>query len=433
MRHILVFLVVFALAGFQAARADERPKDDLQKLARDAVRAKNDLAASLAIQRLRNVGPEGLNALFEVYSPEIKLMNQVSAFGRPNQSELDKIAAAIDTVGGQRDCYASRLYWYTDLADARTAAEREKKPILSLRLLGNLTDELSCANSRFFRSTLYANQEISQLLRERFILHWKSVRPVPKVTIDFGDGRKIETTVTGNSIHYVLDYEGSLVDALPGLYGPQAFLRSLESAEQLCKDLSGLRYSAWKQAFCNYHLQRARNIRAAWRDDLRQAGIELPEHGEASANSIGKDWCASERAVTTDEVWPRLGSLHGADAQLDQASVAMIGAQQVNVQNALRAGRVALFGKGAGENPLLKLLANFQSSLAAETVRNEYLLHGQIHCWLAELGPVRLTDFNERVYSELFLTPSSDPWLGLIPADTYVGLKKAGIIEAVAK
>ena len=71
-------------------------------------------------------------------------------------------------------------------------------------MLGKLTDEFSCANSRFFRTSLYSNKEISNYLRDNFVLHWQSVRPVPRVTIDFGDGRKLERTLTGNSAHYVL-------------------------------------------------------------------------------------------------------------------------------------------------------------------------------------------------------------------------------------
>ena len=34
---------------------------------------------------------------------------------------------------------------------------------------------------------------------------------------------------------------------------------------------------------------------------------------------------------------------------------------------------------------------------------------------------------NERVYAELFLTPSSDPWLGLLPPDTYTALENDGV------
>ena len=41
---------------------------------------------------------------------------------------------------------------------------------------------------------------------------------------------------------------------------------------------------------------------------------------------------------------------------------------------------------------------------------------------VAELG--QLTD---RVYAELFLTPGADPWLGLLPADTYVALDDDGL------
>ena len=38
-----------------------------------------------------------------------------------------------------------------------------------------------------------------------------------------------------------------------------------------------------------------------------------------------------------------------------------------------------------------------------------------------------VTALNERVYAELFLTPSSDPWLGLLPPDTYTALEEDGV------
>ena len=123
-------------------------------------------------------------------------------------------SADLDSVCGVRDCAEIRLFWYTDLEQARKQARAEGKPILSLRLLGRLDEEFSCANSRFFRTVYYRNSTINELLRERFVLHWRSVRPVPKVTIDFGDGNRLERTLTGNSIHYVLDSRGRLVEAL---------------------------------------------------------------------------------------------------------------------------------------------------------------------------------------------------------------------------
>ena len=35
---------------------------------------------------------------------------------------------------------------------------------------------------------------------------------------------------------------------------------------------------------------------------------------------------------------------------------------------------------------------------------------------------------NERVYAELFLTPSSDPWLGLVQSDVYTAIENDGLV-----
>ena len=213
----------------------------------------------------------------------------------------DRLKTALDQVSGQRDCHASRLFWYTDLEQAKAAAAREHKPILSLRLLGKLTDEYSCANSRFFRTTLYANDAVSQVLRDRFILHWKSVRPVPKVTIDFGDGRKLERTLTGNSIHYVLDADGQVIDALPGLYGPKPFLREIERAEKIVQQAATLPAVGQERLLMVYHRERADAIQAAWQEDLAKLGVQLAQPGRRaeSAESAG---CRGRRPCGSDQM-----------------------------------------------------------------------------------------------------------------------------------
>jgi hypothetical protein len=127
------------------------------------------------------------------------------------------------------------LTWFTDLPSAITCARRTNKPILSLRLLGNLPDELTCANSRFFKRVLYRDPRIHRVLRQDFVLHWESVRPVPLVTLDFGNGRRITKTITGNSAHLVLDSHGRLVDALPGLFDPDTFLALLAQARTFAR------------------------------------------------------------------------------------------------------------------------------------------------------------------------------------------------------
>lgn len=158
----------------------------------------------------RRLGPSGLDAF-------------LAAHGGAASAHLDAVCA-------QKDAHTALLYWFTDLDAAIAEARRTGRPILSLRLLGRLDDELSCANSRFFRKSLYVDPVINRLLRERFVLHWQSVRPVPLVTIDFGDGRRLTRTLTGNSAHLVLDSAGRVVDALPGLFAADVFARLLEGA-----------------------------------------------------------------------------------------------------------------------------------------------------------------------------------------------------------
>jgi hypothetical protein len=76
---------------------------------------------------------------------------------------------------------------------------------------------------------------------------------------------------------------------------------------------------------------------------------------------------------------------------------------------------------------------SFQQSMALDTVKNEYTLHRQIHEWFAAgQAPGDVDALNERVYAELFLTPSSDPWLGLAPGDVYTALDRGGLTETQA-
>jgi len=160
----------------------------------------------------RSMGPAGINAF-------------VAQHGSQPSRELDALC-------GQIHAHTTLLYWFTDLDLALAEARRTRRPVLSLRLLGRLDEELSCANSRFFRRLLYPEPRINQLLRDKFVLHWQSVRPVPKVRIDFGNGRTLDKTLTGNSLHLVLDSDGRPADALPGLVSPDVFVTLLERAHR---------------------------------------------------------------------------------------------------------------------------------------------------------------------------------------------------------
>src|SRR5437016_179709 len=130
-RFVLPLLGVLTLACATFAV----PKN-ASELAVDAV-SNDDATSASAIRELREMGPTGLDALFVRYAKEIRAFADTGSEG----DDWKRIANALDTVGMQKDNYAAQLYWYTDLEAAKRAAKAQHKPILSLRLLGNLNEE----------------------------------------------------------------------------------------------------------------------------------------------------------------------------------------------------------------------------------------------------------------------------------------------------
>ena len=397
----ILLIATLCLLGIQV-----RLRADLNDWARQAT--SSDPVASLAAQdNLRSAGPEGLLALQQVYSTEI-----LAHRGNPgvNDDQWHQIASALDRVGGQYDDYVSGLYWYTDLAKAEVAAKASGKPILSLRLLGHLDEELSCANSRFFRATLYSNAQVSQLLRDKFILHWASVRAVPVITIDFGNGHKLVQTITGNSIHYVLDADGRAVDALPGLYNARTFIAELEgAADAVAQEGKGTSPAAYQEAT-------TQRLLAAWRTDLAAVAPGGPDLSKANETTL--------QSLTDDNRWSQIAARHFQETAFDPQSTQLI---ESKFPTAWQAAPLAV-SKRAVETPALKALGNLQESVTVDTVRDNYMFRPQILTFLeeAQAHGFTLDQINNWVYAQVFLTPKDDPWLGFAPQDVFSGIAQNG-------
>src|SRR5262245_27331810 len=56
------------------------------------------------------------------------------------------------------------------------------------------------------------------------------MRPVPRLSIDYGDGRKLERTLRGNVATYLCTSDGHVPYIVPGLCDPQTFLARLQDA-----------------------------------------------------------------------------------------------------------------------------------------------------------------------------------------------------------
>lgn len=83
------------------------------------------------------------------------------------------------------------------------------------------------------RAVLLSQPAIAKTLDERFVLAWNCLRPAPKVTIDFGNGRVLKRTLKGNTVFYVCRPDGTVVEALPGVYLPEDFQKALGQALEL--------------------------------------------------------------------------------------------------------------------------------------------------------------------------------------------------------
>jgi hypothetical protein len=460
--------LVLAWIAFLCGAAACAASSDLAGLARVALQG--DLAErDKAVAGLRQAGPAGMAALLAA-CPD--------GTCRASQEVFDKVC-------GVHDCPDLRLFWYTDLEAAKAAAQATGKPILSLRLMGRLDEEFSCANSRFFRTVFYQNATINKLLRDRYVLHWRSVRPVPHVTIDFGDGNRVEQTLTGNSIHYILDANGRVLTPLPGLYGPAAFQRALREGEKSARAAAVLddgQFAEWAEARYRRELG---NLEGAFRGEtaklyappppkvrvrtpvLAQAPVQPAPAAPAPAQALAEDanplletegqtvgeqelqkiptirdpWAALQTTpgVLTDRIniggreasksaseAPMLARVTDTFADPDEdliSDLARLRRPNVHLDTS---SRLFLTRKlGAQDNREDLVIANFERTIARDEVINNYrnlpdILRSLIRS-TREKG-FDLEAFNLQVYKYVFLTPVDDPWLGLVPEDTYGAL-----------
>ncbi len=370
----------------------------------------------------------------------------------------DRLALEVDAAAGQRYATVSRLYWHTDLTAAQDAARTLDRPILALRMLGRLDEDRSCANSRFFRTALYANAEVGKLLREQFVLYWSSERPVPRVTIDFGDGRKLERTTTGNSAHYVLDATGRVIDVLPGLYAPAVFHAELAESARLAHRVRKLGDAQRAQALAEHHRRELEEASARLRavagtEFLRRRG-RLLGRDEMDASAVARAQRATyAKYVVEVPDLAKIGIDAGAIPTSDLPQWAAIGQKVWGIFTAtapaaprqrgttapppavLDAQSRALIAQLHNAGPLKStpaeldaMLARLEQSIVADTALNELRLRPQIRNMLARPERLGLDKINEWIYATVFQTPRSDAWLGLLPRTDFTGLPGDGVV-----
>ncbi|MGI9474436.1 MAG: hypothetical protein ACR2NZ_23060, partial [Rubripirellula sp.] len=283
-------------------------------------------------EMLRGYGYNGLDAALEHRKQRILDLGDVKA------AEVHRIDRQIDLIAAQKFATQSQLFWHTSREEAQRISKETGRPLLSLRMLGRLDEDLSCANSRFFRTILYPHDEIKDLLRHGFVLHWEPVRDVPIVTVDFGDGRTLRQPLVGNSVHLVLTPKGQVVDALPGLVTPDSFRNWLAEVESLLGDVRSGQVDEMEVHIKHWHQRRALRRRSE-----NSLAIK-PNQSVADLNPLDPRW---NDAVNL------------ANVQLANVTRRLLNQQQPPANAAMRIAPM----KSAAEAPMLRMVQPIEPRL----------------------------------------------------------------------
>ena len=223
---------------------------------------------------------------------------------------------------------------------------------------------------------LFSRADVALFINRNFESAWESVRPVPTVRIDFGNDTVVTRTLHGNIATYVCTRQGDVLDILPGIYEPSAYLKGLDQFRLLAHYVDQ---------------QGAQNRQARLRDyHQRQAeALAKNQAPDVFVNTAGVSKAGIERSIF---------------AVLVPAQKAAAAYTLPKSPEERRRDRLNLFTP--------EDVASW-NLLSEDTRINETARRRQIHDLLAAAGPVRPNDVVKQVYREALHTDLDDPYLGL--------------------
>jgi hypothetical protein len=225
---------------------------------------------------------------------------------------------------------------------------------------------------------LFSRKDVAATINRYFEPAWETVRPVPKVTIDFGNGNVITRTLHGNIATYVCTADGTVLDILPGIYAPATFNAQLTQFYLLSRYASNEEGRAAKMQ--QYH--------------RRQSGLLV-------------------QSLPTDHLIPAdFGKL-----AIERPLKALLLPTPIATGKPATAGNAAAPDERFSAHDALQSnidLADWQA-LTEDTRLNETIRRRQIHDMLATLGTVTPQQVKKQLYREVLHADLDDPYLGLKP------------------
>jgi hypothetical protein len=218
---------------------------------------------------------------------------------------------------------------------------------------------------------LFSRGEIANFINQAFEPVWESVRPVPLVRIDFGNGTVLTRTLNGNIATSVCSADGTVLDILPGIYTPAVYQNCLKQFNLLADYANQPERAVRTDLLRDYHKAQAaaleKNLPALQLVRLPPRGKAVIEKGPKLVLMPGKPVVGSATGKTANPI-PRVASAED--------------------------------------------LANWKA-LAEDTVINEKARRAVIHQRLAQTGLVEPRTMTKWLYKEVLHADLDDPYLGL--------------------
>jgi len=201
----------------------------------------------------------------------------------------------------------------------------------------------------------------------------------------------------------VLDASGNVIDAITGLHTPDDFVVRLAGAHAIA-ERCGVRF-ADRACLRTEHDRLLQATRTAWEllagqpswDTLVSLDTPVqaaPSVALAEPLTIGKMAMEMPIVRLIGGADATAGAIPGRWSPMPSSSLALARLKTGNVDDAAM------------------LEASWERA-RRDTVQNRFTLERRLHAWLAADVSNDFASLNARVYTELFLTPASDPWLGL--------------------
>ncbi len=220
---------------------------------------------------------------------------------------------------------------------------------------------------------LFSDDTVAKLINDRFEPAWQSVRPVPTVRIDFGDGRVVTRTLHGNIATYVCRPDGRVLDVLPGVYDPVGYAAQLD---QMLKLFEYVEQSSVEQSavLADYHRRQAKSLAE---HGMRETLKRMPLGVSISGRELG-------------------------------VRIVLQPAERLHARGRMARGRPPI-----GDH--LRDASRFSRPdlLEQDTRINETVRRPLVHRYLAEHPDVTPEQITNWLYREVLKADLDDPYLGL--------------------